>query len=826
MTVASSTAISNPFAFNGSATTFPYPFRILSSAELVVLSKNNTTGVVSIVSSSDYSVTGVGDANGGNVVWAVAPASGSTGYAIRATLFTQLVNLVDFGEFSATSIMQALDRACMRDQQMKEVQGRSLRGSVGETWDEAPGAVARAEKVLTFDEDGLPDYSISRVDVAAVAAIAGDIDALGDLITEIEALYAIRTDISAVAAVDSDIETCADNIAAIQAAPTQATNAANSATAAASSASSASSSASTATTQASNASTSATNAAASATTAANEATAAATSESNAASSASAASSSASSASTSATNASNSATAAAASATAAAASETSIAQALSGVVFEFDSGTTDADPGAGNLRFNNATLSSVTELYVSETDDLGASVGSILSTWDDSTSTRRAYLIIRKRANPTNYAAYWVTDAQTDAGVYRKFTVEYNAHSGSFSDGDVLGVIVERTGDVGPSGPGSGDVLAANAGSEYGGVASTFRGNVAAAPNSADVLVKTANGELTAERVVTDTATIAVDWATAGQAKFGVVAGSIGATELGSDAVQTAKIGANQVTLAKVQQITTDRLLGRDTAGTGDVEQLTVGGGVEFTGSGGIQRSALTGDVTASAGSNATTIANNAVTTAKIADANVTLAKMANIATDRLIGRDSASTGVPEALTVGGGIEFTGSGGIQTSALTGDVTKSAGGTATTIAAGAVEYAMHDSAAIATAAELQAGTASKLVNAAIAVSAGDVETVSYAASVALDFTTFVNAKITLTGNITLSNPTTTGMKGRSGLIELWQDATGSRTVTWGANYRFAGGTDIVLTTTASAVDLIFYQILSDGTVFVSAAKDAKN
>lgn len=70
---------------------------------------------------------------------------------------------------------------------------------------------------------------------------------------------------------------------------------------------------------------------------------------------------------------------------------------------------------------------------------------------------------------------------------------------------------------------------------------------------------------------------------------------------------------------------------------------------------------------------------------------VTLAKMASMPTDRLLGRDTAGTGAPEQLTVSGGIEFTGSGGIQTSAYTGDVTKSAGGTATTIAAGAVTYA---------------------------------------------------------------------------------------------------------------------------------------
>jgi len=89
---------------------------------------------------------------------------------------------------------------------------------------------------------------------------------------------------------------------------------------------------------------------------------------------------------------------------------------------------------------------------------------------------------------------------------------------------------------------------------------------------------------------------------------------------------------------------------------------------------------------------ASALSSNAVTTAKIADGNVTLAKLANIATDRLIGRDTAGTGVPEALTVGGGVEFSGSGGIQRSALTGDVTAPAGSNSTTIATGAVTEAM--------------------------------------------------------------------------------------------------------------------------------------
>lgn len=106
---------------------------------------------------------------------------------------------------------------------------------------------------------------------------------------------------------------------------------------------------------------------------------------------------------------------------------------------------------------------------------------------------------------------------------------------------------------------------------------------------------------------------------------------------GSVTEDTIEDGA--VTYAKIQNVTPDRLLGRDTAPAGQVQELTASGGIEFTGSG-IQRSALTGDVTASAGSNATTIANNAVTYAKIQDVS---------ATDKLLGRSTSGAGDVEEI---------------------------------------------------------------------------------------------------------------------------------------------------------------------------------
>ena len=77
---------------------------------------------------------------------------------------------------------------------------------------------------------------------------------------------------------------------------------------------------------------------------------------------------------------------------------------------------------------------------------------------------------------------------------------------------------------------------------------------AGAPTTADYLVKTADAGLSAERVVTDTPTIATDWATAGQAKIGVVGKSIGPAQLADTAVTPgAKGSGTQVPALTVDQ---------------------------------------------------------------------------------------------------------------------------------------------------------------------------------------------------------------------------------------------------------------------------------
>jgi len=86
-----------------------------------------------------------------------------------------------------------------------------------------------------------------------------------------------------------------------------------------------------------------------------------------------------------------------------------------------------------------------------------------------------------------------------------------------------------------------------------------------------------------------------------------------------------------------------------------------------------------------------------------------------------------------------------------------------------------------------------------------------------SVTLDFAANQNFVLTLTGNVTLANPTTEQV-GQSGFIAFIQDGTGSRTVGLGTDYETAGAAGLTLTATASATDLVPYLVVASGRILL--------
>mgnify|MGYP003642361672 CR=1 FL=1 len=89
------------------------------------------------------------------------------------------------------------------------------------------------------------------------------------------------------------------------------------------------------------------------------------------------------------------------------------------------------------------------------------------------------------------------------------------------------------------------------------------------------------------------------------------------------------------------------------------------------------------------------------------------------------------------------------------------------------------------------------------------AGTLTDTSNTGNITLDFSAYQNFVLTLTGNITLDNPTTETL-GQTGFLVLIQDATGSRTVSLGSQYLTAGAAGLTLSTAANAIDIVPYVV----------------
>lgn len=90
-------------------------------------------------------------------------------------------------------------------------------------------------------------------------------------------------------------------------------------------------------------------------------------------------------------------------------------------------------------------------------------------------------------------------------------------------------------------------------------------------------------------------------------------------------------------------------------------------------------------------------------------------------------------------------------------------------------------------------------------------GAITALTSAATITIDLDNANFYSVTLDTNATFANPSNVTV-GQAGSIFITQDGTGSRTASWGSQWKFAGGTAPTLTTTAAAVDRIDYVVKS--------------
>lgn len=252
---------------------------------------------------------------------------------------------------------------------------------------------------------------------------------------------------------------------------------------------------------------------------------------------------------------------------------------------------------------------------------------------------------------------------------------------------------------------------------------TGGGGGGGAPTTVDYLVKTADGTLTAERVVTDSTTVTANWATSGQVAF--------------------------------------------------------------------ERAALTGDVTASANSNTTTIANSAVTYAKIQNVS---------ATDRILGRSSAGSGVVQEITC----TSFGRDLLDDTSVSAQRTTLGLGTIATQASSSVSITGGTVAGVKFTDYTEAKTAPTISTGTLTLDLNSAQV----------FDVSLNANIT---TLTISNTDATSNTVNAFTLIFTMDGT-ARTVTWPAAVKWAGGTAPTLTSTNGKKDVLSFMSPDNGTTWL--------
>ena len=634
----------------------------------------------------DYTVADVG-VDTGYEVTITTPASWTsvTTWVLKVdTPPTQETDLSAGGQ-AGLVYEEALDKMARRIQNIASEVGRAVKRRLDFAGNiEFVSSSYTENAVPKFDADGnLVDgptaAEIEDAEAEATAAAASAAAAAASESAAAGSETAAAASASAASTSETNAGTSETNAAAsASAASTSETNAATSAsnastseTNAGTSETNAAASAAAASTSETNAGTSETNAAASASAASTSETNAGTSETNAASSASAAStsetnaaSSASAASTSETNAGTSETNAAASAAAAASNAADI-----GFRQAFSTTTTDSDPGSGTFRLNHATPSSATFIYADNEDAAAADISAWLDTFDDSDSTTKGTITIRKEGSPGTFLVYNVSGSVTDGTGYRKIPVSHVDSAGEFSDTNNCLIGFARAGDKGSAGAGSGDMVGAN------NLSDVASGPLALAniggQTAGDILddlntlgAPTADGEM-----IVATGAGAFAYETGATLRTSIGLGALAekatidsASLLDTGVVEEAKLSSAVQT--KLNNTAPPKFDATTAPGANDDDSNTGGNGTFAVGSVWIDTTndeayrcvdASTGaavwvGTTLSTSELGDLAVKNTVAAGDIDDEAVTLPKMAHIATDKLLGRSTAATGDVEVLS--------------------------------------------------------------------------------------------------------------------------------------------------------------------------------
>ena len=121
-------------------------------------------------------------------------------------------------------------------------------------------------------------------------------------------------------------------------------------------------------------------------------------------------------------------------------------------YTFESNTTNANPGAGDLRLDNSTQNAATGIYICDTDEDGTDIASYLQTIDDSTSTIKGHVKITNKLDSSQFLLFTISSLTDNTGYFdiTVSPVDSSATSPFSANEDIL-ITFARTGDKGDTG---------------------------------------------------------------------------------------------------------------------------------------------------------------------------------------------------------------------------------------------------------------------------------------------------------------------------------------------------------------------------------------
>ena len=113
---------------------------------------------------------------------------------------------------------------------------------------------------------------------------------------------------------------------------------------------------------------------------------------------------------------------------------------------------NADPGSGNVKANNATVGAATSLYISKTGAGGVALAAVLASWATGTSARRSRVKLYNPPQPANYFEFFITGALVDNGTWISFPITPIGSGGILTNTMAVSLDASDVGDKGDTGP--------------------------------------------------------------------------------------------------------------------------------------------------------------------------------------------------------------------------------------------------------------------------------------------------------------------------------------------------------------------------------------